>query len=740
MKKTEETIDFAGKRLTLSTGHVAQQASGAVMATYGETVVLATVVASDLKEDRGYFPLTVEYQERLYAGGRIKGSRWVKREGRPSDDEILTARLIDRSIRPLFPEGYKKDVQVMVTVLSVDLENSPDIPSAVAVSAALAVSSIPWEGPIGTVKVGLKDKKIITNPLEEEMEKSQMELVVSTTDESVVMIESRCNQVPESQVLEGVEHAFKESKKLIKFINDFAGKAGVKKESFEKEKEDKNLAKKVKDLSGDKVEELIKGMAVKDVGYDEYDAAKRALLDSFEDEDKSGASKAFDTLFKGSLRKMLMSGKRPDGRKPDEVRELSSQVSVLPRTHGSAIFQRGKTQALTIATLGAQSLEQLIETPEGEESKRYIHHYSMPPYSVGETGRVGSPKRREIGHGALAEKALFPVIPGEDKFPYTIRLVTEILSSNGSTSMAATCGSTLSLMDAGVPIDNPVAGIAMGLVLESPKKYKVLTDIVGIEDGNGDMDLKVAGTKKGVTAIQLDVKTKKLTLAILKEAVSGAKKARDKVLAVMLDAIKEPKSKVSELAPKIKVVSIDKEKIGELIGPGGKVIREIIKETGAQVDVDDDGKVSISSESEEGVAAAVERVKALTKDVQVGEVYDGEVKRIQPFGAFVEILPGKEGMVHVSDISEDFVKDPSDELDIGQAVKVKVKKIDDFGRINLTMLLDEKGKSRKPKQRKSKDYSRGKSRYKGNRGRGHPKKGKSKGPHFPTSRYLDDKK
>lgn len=726
MKKIEKSIDLGGRKLTITGGHVAGQATSAVMASYGETVVLVTVVASELREDIGYFPLHVEYRERLYAGGRIKGSRWVKREGRPSDDEILTARLVDRSVRPLFPKEYKKEVQIIITVLSLDGENSPDVVSAVATSAALTASSIPWQGPVGTVKVGMKDSKFIVNPPDSENQEPEMELVVSSTDENIVMIEAASQEVPEDKILEGISLAQKEIKKITKFVSGFAKEAGSQKEGLEKAKKDPSLERKVKQLTKDTLSKVVKNQI-------DYHEAKSALMDSLKEDGAKGI-KIFDELIRSEMREKTLSGKRPDGRKLDEVRELSAQVGILPRTHGSAIFQRGQTQALTVTTVGSSALEQLIESALGEETKRYIHHYSMPPYSLGETGRLGWPARREVGHGALAEKALLPVIPSEEEFPYTILLVSEILSSNGSTSMAAVCGSTLSLMDAGVPIKAPVVGIAMGLVIESEKKFVVLSDITGFEDGNGDMDFKVAGTEKGITALQLDVKTLQLTASILKEALEQAKKGRAEILKVILSAIDKPRSQVSVYAPKIKVIKIDQEKIGEVIGPGGRTIKEIIANTGAQVDVEDDGSVSISGPTEEEVAAAVERVEALTKEVKPGEIYEGEVKRIQPFGAFVEILPGKDGMVHISDMSQDFVKDPSELVSIGDKIKVRVKEIDNLGRINLSMLLDG-DKERDKRGRRSDRRERRPDR------RGRRSFDRRSGPHFPASRLLEkDKK
>lgn len=732
MKKVEKSIDLGGRKLTLQTGILAEQASGAVMATYGETVVLATVVSAPLKVDLGYFPLTVEYQERLYAGGRIKGSRWVKREGRPSDDEILSARLIDRSIRPLFPETYKKDVQVMITVLSVDIENDPTILSAIAASAAISISPIPWKGPVGTVCVGKKDGTFFTNPLDSEMAFSDMDLIVSVATDSVLMIEAGAKEVDEEAILGGIEYARKEAKKIIEAIEDLAKEVGVEKESVGETLFTAETKSKVKKLMEGKTEDLIKAMAEHE-GGGELDEIKTAIVQELSEESPAAVSLVIEKILKEKAREMTLKGKRVDGRKVDEIRKLSSQVGILPRTHGSAIFQRGQTQVLTVTTLGAPSLEQLIESAEGESSKRYMHHYSMPPYSLGQTGRVGYPSRREIGHGALAERALEPVIPAEDVFPYAIRVVSEVTSSNGSTSMASVCGSTLSLMDSGVPITSPVSGIAMGLVIEDPKKYVILSDITGLEDYMvGDMDFKVAGTEKGITAMQLDVKTLNLNLEILTKALAQAKEGRAKILKSILETLAEPRKSVSAFAPKIKVVKISPEKIGEIIGPGGKMIRKIIAETGAQVEVEDDGSVNISGMTSEAVAAAVARIEALTKEVAAGEIYEGEVKRIQPFGAFVEILPGKDGLVHVSDMKEEFVSNPNEVVKVGDKVQVRVKEIDDLGRINLSMLLDP-----------SKDKPRGERREGGGGRRPFPRRDfgprQPSGPHFPTSRFVADR-
>ena len=731
MKKIEKSIELGGKKLTLTTGTLAEQASSAVLAKYGDTVVLATVVSSSNDTNLDYFPLLVDYQERLYAGGRIKGSRWVKREGRPSDDEILTGRIIDRSIRPLFPKTYKKDVQVIVTVLSVDLENDPVIPSSIAVSAALSSSPIPWDGPVSVLRIGMKDNSYFVNPLVSEMVNSDMDLVVSCSEKAIVMLEAGAKEVPEEKVLEGIKFAQEESKKVIAFIEDFAKEVGNKKQSVPEEPITEDIKKKVKKLIEEKLGDLVKSFVELEGGELMWEV-KKAVMAEFDEAEQKIAADAVEKIFKEKVRKDILSGKRPDGRKCDEIRKITCEVGVLPRTHGSAIFKRGQTQVLNVATLGAPSLGQSIETAEGEETKRYMHHYSMPPFASGEVGRVGSPSRREIGHGALAERALEPVIPSEDVFPYAILLVSEVMSSNGSTSMASTCGSTLSLMDAGVPITSPVSGIAMGLVIEDEKNFAVLSDIMGLEDFMGDMDFKVTGTEKGVTAIQLDVKTLNLSAEILGEALKQAKIGRNFILGEMLKTLKTPREKVSAFAPKIQVVKVPVEKIGEVIGPGGKTIKRIIAETGAQVEVSNDGSVNISGIDGEAVSKAVSEVEALVKEVQAGEIYKGEVKRIQPFGAFVEILPGKDGLVHISDMSEGFVKNPEDVVHIGDVIEVRVKEVDDLGRINLSMLLDPSKDKEKTKPVRRFDDRNGGKRFSG--------RNSSSGPHFPTSRFVGDKK
>ena len=719
MKKTSVSLELAGKTLTFEVGELAVQATASVLARLGDTVVLVTVVEGG-KTELDYFPLSVEYGERLYAGGKIKGSRWVKREGRPSDEAILAGRLIDRSIRPLFPKSFKNDVQVIVTVLSVDGENEADIIALNAVSAALAISRIPWNGPIAAVRVGyVKEKgngnsEFIINPGSAESEFSELDIVVSQSKDKTVMIEAGALQVKEEVLVEAVKRAHKETQKILGLIEDLIKQAGHKKLEITPENALKEALSLIEKSYKAEVQALIESRVNKEGGGTEtedlitkiYEDNKMANPDS--EIDKKITAKAVEAvMFKMIRADVLSKKKRVDGRKMDEVRPISTTVGILPRTHGSALFQRGITQALSIVTLGSPRMEQLIESAEGEESKRYIHHYSGLPYSFGQTGRVGTPSRREIGHGALAERALLAVIPKQEVFPYTIRVVSEVLSQNGSSSMASTCGSTLALMDAGVPIAKPVAGISIGMMSEG-EKYELLTDIIGLEDFSGDMDFKVAGTDTGVTAIQLDVKIPGLTVEQIKNILERARVARLEILKTMLATIPETRANVSQYAPKIEIIKIPVEKIGEVIGPGGKVIKNIIATTGATVDVEDDGSVAISGTSEEAVKKAVEWIKGLTRELQVGESFEGEVKRILPFGAFVEVLPGKEGMVHVSKMSTEFVKDPNDVVQIGQKVKVRVAEIDEQGRVNLSMLFgaDAENKERESRPGGDRNFSR----------------------------------
>jgi polyribonucleotide nucleotidyltransferase len=697
-KKTTVSVEFAGKSLSFETGELAPQATASVLARLGDTMVLVTIVEGGTRPDIDYFPLSVDYVERLYAGGKIKGSRWVKREGRPSDEAILAGRLIDRSIRPLFPKSFKHEVQIIITVLSVDAENDPDIVALNGVSAALAISRIPWKGPIAAIRMGYVEENgeqaaFLPNPTTSEAEHSILDIVVSQGVDKTVMIEAGAVQVPEAVVAEAIQKAHSETKRVIGAIEELVKKVGQEKLPVP---QDESLAQAIavfeKSYKAD-IQELIEIRVKKEGGGNEtqelidkvYDELK--MKDPQAEVDKKSLAAALEkVMFKMIRADVVNKQKRVDGRKIDELREISARVGVLPRTHGSALFNRGITQALSVATLASPRMEQLIESAEGEETKRYIHHYSGLPYSFGQVGRMGFVSRREIGHGALAERALKAVIPDQSQFPYTIRIVSEVLSQNGSSSMASTCGSTLSLMDAGVPIIAPVAGISIGRMSEDDKAV-LLTDIIGLEDFSGDMDFKVAGTEKGITAIQLDVKIDGLKDEEIVEILARARAARMLILEKMLAAIPSARTEVSEYAPKISVLQVATEKIGEVIGPGGKNIRNIIAQTGADVDIDDDGKVTISGTAEDAVQKAYDWISGMTRDVTPGEEFEGEVKRILPFGAFVEYLPGREGMVHVSKMRRGFVKDPSEVVAIGDKVRVKVEERDSQGRINLTMLL-----------------------------------------------------
>jgi len=697
MKKTSKTFEIDGKTLTLETGTLAQLATSSVMARMGDTIVLANVTMGRQDTTLDYFPLSVDYAERLYAGGKIKGSRWVKREGRPTDEAILTGRLIDRSIRPLFPKELKKDVQVIVNVLSVDGVNDPDVLAINAVSAALAISKIPWNGPVGAVRVGVAksdpESSLIVNP--DATTELSLDLVLTASKTGhTLMVEAGASEIPEEVALKAITLAREWGVKIIEFVNEAVKEIGEPKIELaaDNQKDDyvalveKNYKKNVIDVLESDLGENVSGDLAKIADLIAEEEGKK-LKEGEEAPNKKKIFEAVDYVFKKIIRENIVEkDKRFDGRKLDEVRPITSQVTFLPRVHGSALFSRGQTQVLSIATLAASSFSQLIETLEGEETKRYMHHYSFPPYSVGETGRVGFLNRREIGHGALAERAVEAVLPSIEEFPYAIRVVSEVMSSNGSTSMGSVCGSSLALMDAGVPIKTPVAGIAIGLMTLNGK-YKILTDIIGLEDFAGDMDFKVAGTKTGITAIQLDVKKDALTDEMVAEVFERAKKARLGILEVMEKSLPEARKEVSVHAPKIKMIKIDPEKIGGLIGPGGKMIKSIIASTGAQVDVEDDGSVSISAIEEEAVNKAVEWIEGLTKEVKPGEEYEGTVKRMMAFGAFVEILPGKEGLVHVSEMSTDYVEKPEDVVALDQKVRVRVKEIDDQGRLNLSMKL-----------------------------------------------------
>lgn len=696
MNIVEKSIEIDGQKLTLQFGKLAQAVDTSVYATLGDTAVLVTVAVGPVNPNIDWFPLTVEYAEKLYAGGLIKGSRWIKREGRPSDEAVLTGRLIDRSIRPLFPKTYKKQVQVVITLLSIDGINAPEIVSAIATSAALSVSSVPWAGPISTVRVGYvesedknKETGFVLNPTETEQEFSSLDLVVSSTKEKVLMIETKANMIKDELIEEGIEMAKKENQKIIKFIEDVAAEIGKKKDTAPEAVDYSEIIKLVKSKYTKQVDESVKQAAATAGSEDKM--LQEIVTAIYEDLEKKYDTKQIMAAitkynYENIKNNILEKGQRPDGRKADKVRDLNVEASILPRTHGSALFQRGQTQVLSITTLGSTTLEQLIEGPEGKDSKRYIHHYSDGPYSYGQVGRMMGPSRRAIGHGALAEKAIEPVLPSADQFPYAIRVVSEILSENGSSSMGSVCGSSLSLMDAGVPLKEAVAGVAMGIMTKSDDEYVILTDIVGLEDFSGEMDFKIAGGVNGITAIQLDVKNKGLTSKMIKDIFVQGKKARLEILAAMNKVIEKPRKEVSRYAPKVVVLTPPPDKIGEIIGPGGKNIRALIARTQTEINVDDDGKVTISGLDRAKVDEAAAHINNITREIQVGEEFEGEVKRILQFGAFVEMVPGKEGLVHISKMGKGFIKSPYDVVKIGQKVKVKVYQIDQMGRVNLQMI------------------------------------------------------
>jgi len=676
---------FGSQDFILETGKVAKQANGSVTVQYGGTVVLVTACMSKgIKEGQDFFPLTVEYQEKTYAAGRIPGG-FFKREGRPSESEILTARLIDRPIRPLFPKGFLNEVQIISVVLSSDGENDPDILAVNGASAALMISDIPFNGPLVCCRVANVDGRIILNPTYAELEKADLEVIIAANNKGVVMLESKAKEVNEELYMEAVNTGSKALEDMIRLQEEFQKKFGKKKSEVGLKKTDPELLKKVEDSSIGRLKEIYQ-IGNKDEREEQVDLLSAELQEKLACETctVSQIKSALVEVEKEQVRnKILLENSRVDGRSFTEIRPISCEVAVLPRTHGSSLFTRGQTQSLAVTTLGTGEDEQMIEALEGEKFKSFMLHYSFPPFSVGETAPLRGPGRREIGHGALAEKALLAVMPTKEKFPYTIRVVSEILESNGSSSMATVCAATLSLMDAGVPIKDTVAGVALGLVKNATKTV-ILTDISGLEDHFGDMDFKVAGTRSGVTAVQLDLKIDGIDLGLLKKCLMQAKDARLVILDKMNASLEKPRQELSSFAPRIEVLKINTEKIGELIGPGGKTIKAIIAATGASIDIQDDGTVLVGSTDAAKSADAIKMIKAITEDVEVGRIYIAKVKRIMPFGAFCEIAPRKEGLVHVSELSSTFVKKVEEVVKIGDEFKVKVIGINELGRINLS--------------------------------------------------------
>ncbi len=688
---------LAGRVLSIQAGKYAQQAGGAVAVRYGSTIVLVTACSStEPREGIDFLPLTVDYEERLYAAGKIPGS-FIRREGRPSEEAVITSRLIDRSLRPLFPKGYHFDVQVVATVLSVDQENDPDVCALIGASTALTLSDMPFMGPISAVHVGYIDNTLVVSPTISQMEESLLDLVVASTGKDVVMVEANAREVSEDIMLEAIKLGHQANLEIIELQEQMRQAHGRSKVEVKPKEQAPELAAQVASVLGNRLIEVMEEPE-KQRRERALSALKREVREKLVDDFAEGEiSSAFEATLKATVRdKILRTGLHLDGRKPEEIRAISCEVGILPRTHGSGLFARGETQVLTITTLGSTSREQLLDGLGLEETKRFMHHYNFPPYSVGEVRRIGATGRREIGHGALVERAIAPILPSEEEFPYTIRLVSEVLSSHGSTSMASVCASTLSLMDAGVPVKAPVAGIAMGLVSGEDGNTVILTDIVGTEDAYGDMDFKVAGTARGLTALQLDIKLQHLDYGILGQALAQAREARLEILDKMGLVISASRSELSPYAPRMYEVKIDPSKIGSVIGPGGKVIRSIIEETKTTIDVKNDGTVLVGSSSGEAAQKAIKMIEDLTKEVEQGEVYTGKVTRIFNFGAMVEILPGKEGLVHISELANYRVPEVEDVVKVGDEVMVKVIGIDHSGRINLSRKAVFEGLSRLP--------------------------------------------
>ena len=680
------STDFGGRTLTIETGKIAKQANGAVLVRYGETAVVVAATGTDTpREGVDFFPLTVDFEEKMYAVGKIPGG-FLRREGRPAETAILTSRLIDRPIRPMFPDGYHNDVQIVCTAVSVDPDNAPDIPAMIGASCALSISDIPFEGPIAGVRVGLIDGQFIVEPTVEQAKVSELNLAVAGTKDAILMVEAGAKEVSEEVMLDAIWFAHGEIKKLVEFQEKIQAEVGKPKMDFEVYTPPEELAKEIEAYGEPKIHDAL--MDPDKLHRDKMvSEAKEEILAHFTElypDNEIDIAHVVAKLVKRVFRHIITVDKiRPDGRALDEVRPISCEVGLLARPHGCSLFTRGQTQVLNCLALAPLREAQNLETLAGDIQKRYIHHYNFPPYSVGETKPLRSPGRREIGHGALAERALLPVIPSEEEFPYTIRLVSEVLESNGSSSMASTCASTLSRMDAGVPIKAPVSGVAMGLVKEG-ENFTILTDIQGLEDANGDMDFKVAGTSKGITAIQMDIKVDGLTKDILQAALAQAKKGRAFILGKMLECIAEPRKQLKKYAPKITTIKVNPEKIKDIIGPGGKIIKKIVEDTGAQIDINDDGTVYIAAADSESADAAIKTIQDITAEPEVGKIYTGKVTRIMNFGAFVEFMPGREGLVHISQLAKERVEKVEDVVSVGDEIVVKLVEIDSKGRLNLS--------------------------------------------------------
>ncbi len=681
------TLQVAGREMTFEFGKLARQANGSVLVRYGQTVVLVTAtMSSTVREGVDFFPLTVDFEERLYAVGRIPGS-WGRREGKPPEEAILAARLIDRAIRPLFPEGMRNDVQVIATVLSVDQDCSPEVCAMMGASLALALSDIPFAGPIGAVDVGLVDGGVILNPTREQAARSDLKLMVAGTAEAVVMVEAGAREVPEERILEAIATAHETIKELVRFQKDIVAEYGRPKAEVTLYLPDDDVDQAVRGLATEPLREAVRisdKQAREEAIRAVEESVRQQLAEQFAERDEEIGAVLRRILKEEFRRLVTQQGIRPDGRTAEEIRPISCEVGILPRTHGSALFTRGQTQVLSVVTLGAVGDVQFLDTISEEEYRRFMHHYNFPPFSVGETRPLRAPSRREVGHGALAGRAIEPLLPSETEFPYAIRVVSEVLESNGSTSMASVCASSMALMDAGVPLAAPVAGVAMGLIRQEDQ-IVILSDIQGMEDALGDMDFKVAGTERGITALQMDIKLEAgLEAEVLRRALEQARRGRLHILQKMKEAIAEPRKELSPYAPRILVMQIDPEKIRDVIGPGGKHINQIIAETDAKIDVEQDGRIYIAAADMERGEKAVKMIEALTRDVDVGGIYLGKVVRITSFGAFVEILPGKEGLIHISQLAEERVGRVEDVVQVGDEVLVKVTEIDRLGRINLS--------------------------------------------------------
>ncbi len=684
MERTYERT-IGGRPLIIQTGKLAGQANGAITIRYGDTLALVTACASDQpREGIDFFPLTVDYEERLYAAGKIPGS-FFRREGRPTTEAILTARLTDRPIRPLFPKGFRNDVQVVITVLSADQENDPSVLAIAGASTALAISDIPFTGPVSGVRIGYINGEYVVNPTFAELKESQLELVVASTRDAIIMVEAGANEVSEELMLGALRFGHEANQELIALQDEIVAAEGKPKMPAVLKKVEEEVRQAVANFVEGKMGEILSS-TVKEEREEAIGERREEIVERLGDQfSVDQLMMAFDDSLKYHVRSgILNEGRRPDGRGPAEIRPISSEVGLLPRAHGSGFFTRGQTQVLSVATLGSSGDEQRLDTLSPEDTKRFLHHYNFPGFSNGEVRRIGSPGRREIGHGALAERALEPVIPGVEDFPYTIRIVSEVLSSNGSTSMASVCGSTLALMDAGVPIKTPVAGVAMGLMMGEGGNYAILTDIAGVEDALGDMDFKVAGTSDGITALQMDMKITGISLDIMEKALAQAHEGRMFILGRMRETIAETRPELSRFAPRMYRIQVPQDKIGTVIGPGGRMIRSIIEETKSSVDIEDDGTIFIGSSNEENAKRAIQIIQGLTKDVELGEIYTGQVTRLASFGAFVEILPGKEGLVRLPDLADYQVNRPEDVVRVGDEVMVMVVEVDNLGRINLS--------------------------------------------------------